>query len=315
MVSHSDAAARHALVTGLHGFTGEYVRDALVAAGYNVSDGAYANATAPTGPNPGKAKDSVADNLAALDITSLEQCRQAIDALRPTHIVHLAAISFVAHDDALDMYRVNVLGTLNLLQACADVGHCPDRILIASSANVYGNAAGIVDESVVPAPVNHYAASKLAMEHMVRTWFDRLPIVMTRPFNYTGRGQSERFLVPKIVSHFVRKEARMELGNLDVARDFSDVRTVAQIYRALLESDAAPGEVVNVCSGHPYTLQQVVQLVREASGHDLEIRVNPAFVRQNEVKMLAGSARKLQRLVPGLQPIDLRDTIRWMVQP
>jgi nucleoside-diphosphate-sugar epimerase len=153
----------------------------------------------------------------------------------------------------------------------------------------------------------------MAMEHMVRTWFDRLPIVMTRPFNYTGRGQSERFLVPKIVSHFVRKEAQMELGNLDVARDFSDVRTVAQVYRALLESDAAPGEVVNVCSEHPFTLRQVVQLVREASGHDLEIRVNPAFVRKNEVKVLAGSARKLRRLVPGVQPIDFRDTIRWMV--
>jgi nucleoside-diphosphate-sugar epimerase len=211
------------------------------------------------------------------------------------------------------MYRVNVLGTLNLLQACADVGHRPDKILIASSANVYGNAEGVVDEATVPAPVNHYAASKVAMEHLVRTWFDRLPIVIARPFNYTGRGQSERFLVPKIDTHFVRREPRIELGNLDVARDFSDVRYVAQVYRALLESTVA-GEVVNVCSEHPYTLDDVVNLVRKASGHDLEIRVNPAFVRANEVKVLVGSAAKLRRLVPDVQPIEFSETIGWMVQ-
>ncbi|APR35223.1 GDP-mannose 4,6-dehydratase [Paraburkholderia sp. SOS3] len=295
---------RRALVTGLQGFTGKYVRDALVDAGYDVCNG--------IGSGPSTATD--VGDAGALDITSLEQCRRAIDRLRPTHIVHLAAISFVAHDDALDMYRVNVLGTLNLLQACSDVGHQPERVLIASSANVYGNAAGVVDESAVPAPVNHYAASKLAMEHMVRTWFDQIPIVITRPFNYTGRGQSEHFLVSKIVSHFARKEARLELGNLDVARDFSDVRTIAQIYRALLESDAAPGETVNVCSERPFTLRHVVQLVREASRHDLEISVNPEFVRQNEIKVLVGSAEKLRRLVPGVEPIDFRDTIRWMLE-
>lgn len=155
-----------------------------------------------------------------LDITSLPDCRRLIGELKPEFIVHLAAISFVAHDDPLEMYNVNVIGTTNLLQACVDVGHEPRKILIASSANIYGNAEGVVDEDAPAAPVNHYAASKLAMEHLVRTWFDRLPIVVTRPFNYTGRGQSERFLVPKIVSHFVRRRPFIELGNINVARDF-----------------------------------------------------------------------------------------------
>jgi GDP-6-deoxy-D-talose 4-dehydrogenase len=295
--SRSDAAARHALITGVHGFTGAYVRDALHEAGYAV-----------TGALVGDA----GENERTLDITSLDQCREAIDETRPSHIVHLAAISFVAHDDAVEMYRVNVMGTLNLLQACADVGHSPQKVLIASSANVYGNAAGVIDESVPPAPVNHYAASKVAMEHLVRTWFDRLPIVMVRPFNYTGRGQSERFLVPKIVSHFVNKKPYIELGNLDVERDFSDVRRVAHIYRALLENDVA-GETVNVCSERPYTLQDVVRMARDASGHDLEVRVNPAFVRQNEVKKLVGSAVKLQSLVPDAPVIDFESTIQWMV--
>ncbi|MGF6754867.1 GDP-mannose 4,6-dehydratase [Paraburkholderia sp. GAS42] len=300
MVFPSDPTRRRALVTGVRGFTGAYVKDELQLGGYEVV-GTLARG------------DIAGANEHALDITSLDECRRVIDEVRPTHIVHLAAISFVAHDDALEMYRVNVLGTLNLLQACSDVGHRPDKILIVSSANVYGNAAGVVDETAPPAPVNHYAASKLAMEHLVHTWFDRLPIVMMRPFNYTGRGQSERFLVPKIVSHFVERRSLLELGNLDVARDFSDVRTVAATYRALLESSVT-GETVNVCSERPRTLEEIVAMVREASGHDLEIRVNPAFVRANEVKSLVGSASRLRRLVPGVPAIDFAETIKWMVR-
>lgn len=301
MTFSSEPTPRRALITGARGFTGAYVRDELQRAGFEVI-GTLAGNEAP-GPNE-----------YVLDITSLDDCRRVIGEVRPTHIVHLAAISFVAHDDALAMYNVNVLGTLNLLQACVDVGVRPDKILIASSANVYGNAGGVIDESVVPAPVNHYAASKLAMEHLVRTWFERLPIVVTRPFNYTGRGQAPRFLVPKIVEHFVQRRPVIELGNLDVARDFSDVRTVAQTYRALLES-AVAGEIVNVCSEHARTLHEVVDMVREASGHDLEVRVNPAFVRDNEVKLLVGSVAKLRKLVPDVQPVDFAQTIRWMVRP
>jgi len=288
---------RRAFVTGVRGFTGAYVRNELLGAGYEVI---------------GTLVESAGPDERTLDVTSLEQCRRVIDEVRPTHIIHLAASSFVADDDALDMYRVNVLGTLNLLQACSDVGHRPDKILIASSANIYGNTAGVLEENFTPAPVSHYAASKVAMEHLVRTWFDRLPIVITRPFNYTGCGQSERFLVPKIVSCFAQRRPFIELGNLDVARDFSDVRAVARIYRALIEGEAV-GEVVNVCSERPYTLNEVVEIVRQGSGHDLEVRVNPSFVRTNEVKVLAGSAAKLRRLVPGVQPIAFPETIEWML--
>ncbi|AIO40601.1 GDP-mannose 4,6-dehydratase [Burkholderia sp. AU19243] len=287
---------RHALITGASGFTAGYVADALVRAGHRVTG----------------AGNHAHDGQIALDICSLEACRATIESVRPTSIVHLAAISFVGHDNASMFYDVNVIGTLNLLQACADVGHVPDKILIASSANIYGNASGAVSEAQPFAPVNHYAASKVAMEHLVRTWFDRLPIVITRPFNYTGRGQSPRFLVPKIVSHFAERKPRIELGNLDVSRDFSDVRYVADVYRALVENETA-GEIVNICSGVAHSLTDIIDMCRDISGHDLSVEVNPAFVRANEVKMLTGVPDKLRAAVPDIAPIDLRSTLRWML--
>jgi nucleoside-diphosphate-sugar epimerase len=302
LASPSDQAAAATrgcvLLTGAHGFTGAYVRAELEAAGYRVVGAVIGN--------------PAAGREVALDVTSIDACRRAMEQVRPDYLVHLAAISFVQHENADAFYRVNVVGTTNLLQSMADIGLTPRCVLIASSANVYGNAAGILNETQPPQPVNHYAASKLAMEHMARTWSDRLPIVLTRPFNYTGVGQDNRFLVPKIVSHFAARKPIIELGNLDVERDFSDVRMVARAYRGLLER-ACAGETVNVCSGRPYSLRGIVEMLQEIAGYAIEVRVNPAFVRASDVKTLVGSARKLHALVGECDPIPLPQTLQWMI--
>ncbi|MFM0308328.1 GDP-mannose 4,6-dehydratase [Paraburkholderia sp. RL17-383-BIF-A] len=298
--SHAKQAVR-TLVTGASGFTGRYLVEHLLGRGHTVIETVA-----------GRNEPETTTRL-RLDITSPDACRRVMEAVRPDYIVHLAAISFVGHNDPLDFYRVNVLGTLNLLEACAAVGHTPRKLLIASSANVYGNVTSdVIDESFPLTPVNHYAASKAAMETMVHTWFDRLPILIVRPFNYTGRGQASNFLVPKIVEHFARREASIELGNIDVARDFSDVRYVANAYEALLEAEAA-AETVNVCTGTPYTLREILSAASDLTGHELEIQVNPAFVRQTDVKMLAGSPAKLRSLVPMVEAIPFLDTLRWML--
>ena len=286
------------LLTGANGFTGKYVRAELEAAGYTV-------VSALVGASRGL-------HEVTLDITSPDNCRRVMEKVQPDYLIHLAAISFVQHADADAFYRVNVIGTINMLQAMADVKLSPRCVLIASSANVYGNATvGVISESQPPQPVNHYAVSKLAMEFMVRTWSDRLPIVLTRPFNYTGVGQEPHFLVPKIVSHFAQRAPVIELGNLDVERDFSDVRMVAQAYRGLLEQDCA-GETVNICSGRPYSLRAILDTMREIAGYDIDVRVNPAFVRQSEVKTLVGSPDKLRSLVANLQVFPLEETLHWM---
>jgi nucleoside-diphosphate-sugar epimerase len=300
--SHSenaDAARRGCvLLTGARGFTGVYLRAELEAAGYTVVGGIVG---AGAGPHE-----------VTLDITSLDNCRRVMEKVHPDYLVHLAAISFVQHADAEAFYRVNVIGTLNLLQALADARVAPRNVVVASSANVYGNAtAEEIVESQLPQPLNHYGASKLAMEHMVHTWDDRMPIVVTRPFNYTGVGQGPHFLVPKIVSHFVQQAPEIELGNLDVAREFSDVRMVALAYRRLIE-DAPPGETFNICSGVVYSLAEVLAMMSDIAGYTINVKVNPACTRYNEVKRLVGSARKLHSVVGHIKPFPLHQTLAWM---
>ena len=289
------------LITGLRGFTGHYLATALRTRGTRVLGLVQ---EAPQG----------ADEIAC-DLTDAPAVREAVALVRPTHVAHLAALAFVGHGDARAFYDVNLFGTLNLLEALATLDAPPQRVLIASSANVYGTPdVEVIDESVCPAPVNHYACSKLAMEHMVRTSFERLPVVITRPFNYTGVGQDAKFLIPKIVSHFKRRAPFIELGNLDVSRDFSDVRDVAAVYAALLlDARGVEGQTLNVCSGQAHSLRDVLAMAEGISGHAMEVRVNPAFVRANEVPRLLGSGRKLQERA-GLSPhIPLEKTLRWML--
>jgi nucleoside-diphosphate-sugar epimerase len=210
------------------------------------------------------------------------------------------------------MYRVNVVGTRNLLEALAAGSHKPSSVLLASSANIYGNAdVAVIDESVVPSPANDYAVSKLAMEYMARLWMDKLPITIARPFNYTGVGQTENFLLPKIVSHFRKEARRIELGNLAIARDFSDVRIVARSYRRLLAA-APAGEAFNVCSGQPHSLESLIDMMSDIAGYRIEVHVNPAFVRANEVLTLTGSNAKLAGVIGNIETTPLLDTLRWM---
>ncbi|MGB4468926.1 MAG: NAD-dependent epimerase/dehydratase family protein [Azovibrio sp.] len=291
-----------ALITGIEGFTGRYVAAELERAGYQVF-GTCAG-TPPAG----------AAHLLRGDLLDAPALEAAVATARPDVVVHLAAIAFVGHGDPAAFYQTNVVGTRNLLAALVHTGCQPQSVLLASSANVYGNSTdGILDEATPPNPANDYAVSKLAMEYMARLWLDRLPIVIVRPFNYTGVGQSADFLLPKIVAHFRRRAERIELGNLDVWRDFSDVRAVAEAYRRLLEADAA-GQVVNICSGRTLSLRQVLALAEGITGHAIEVEVNPAFVRAGEVHTLGGNPARLRRLIGAWDSPPLEETLAWMLE-
>jgi GDP-6-deoxy-D-talose 4-dehydrogenase len=294
------------LISGADSFTGRYLATTLQQAGHEV----HGLVRAPmAGAIAGVQALHVADLADAAALAAV------VRTVQPHKVVHLAAISFVAHGDVAAIYATNVVGTRNLLEALVQSQAPLQSVLVASSANVYGNAVGgVLDEATPPAPANDYAVSKLAMEYVVRLYTDRLPVVVTRPFNYTGVGQADNFLIPKIVSHIRQRAPLIELGNLDVARDFSDVRTVVGLYSRLLDTPAALGQTFNVCSGKAWSLSEVLQMVRDISGHAFEVRVNPAFVRSNEVKTLLGSRAKLDAAVGPMPEIPLQDTLRWMLE-
>ena len=293
------------LVTGAAGFTGRYVVHALAERGHEVHGLVHMH------------EPDLADIVRAheADLADLDALKKVVAEVRPDHVVHLAAIANVAHGDIEQMYRTNVVGTRQLLQALAGSPATPSSVLIASSANIYGNAReGVLDETVPAAPANDYGVSKVATEYVAKLYAPRLPITVLRPFNYTGRGQSTDFLLPKIVAHARARAPVIELGNLDVARDFSDVRTVAGVYAKLLTEPAAIGGTFNICSGRAVSLREVVEMVSELSGHPLEVRVNPAFVRANEVRTLCGSPDKLEKVIGPLDSIPLRQTLGWMLE-
>ncbi len=280
------------LLTGADGFTGRHFAELARSAGHEVVP------------------------LAA-DLTDRHALQREVLDVAPDAVVHLAAISFVGHADENAFYAVNVIGTINLLTALTQLSQVPSCVLLASSANVYGNCkASPISEGQPSAPVNHYAMSKLAMEHMSRTFADRLPIVITRPFNYTGPGQALNFVIPKLVDHFKQRAASIELGNLHVEREFNDVGVVCSVYLKLLVHGES-GETYNVCSGQPYTLQFVIDSLALITGHEMPVTVNPAFVRANEVHRLCGDPLKIQTLLArhgcAQEDLPLEGTLRRML--
>jgi nucleoside-diphosphate-sugar epimerase len=277
------------LVTGAEGFTGKYFIKTALAHGHEVV--------------------GLKSNLLQVDALESE-----VLSVKPNAIVHLAAISFVGHGSVNDFYIVNTIGALNLFTAVSKLSILPELILVASSANVYGNCEhSPISESQPFNPLNDYAVSKVAMEYVAKLWMDKLPILIARPFNYTGVGQAESFLIPKIVSHFINRAKVIELGNLDVAREFLDVRDVALIYMKLIEK-SIKNDTINICTGVTYQLKDIIHLAEDITGHCVEVKVNAKYVRNNELKLLCGDNTKLERMLDlNVKFTPLRETIEWMI--
>ncbi|GAA4005802.1 NAD-dependent epimerase/dehydratase family protein [Sphingomonas humi] len=299
--------AKRALITGIFGFTGRRLARTLHSEGIEVHGLGR--------ENDGTASDDLPATIHVADLRDIGQIRAAFDAARPDYVIHLAGIAHVAHGDLEEMYLANIVGTRNLLEGAAGSASSVEHVIVASSANVYGNHdLPILDEDTPLRPANDYGVSKVSAELVAATYTSRVPLTVVRPFNYTGVGQARSFLIPKIVAHFRERAQTIELGNIDVARDFSDVRDVCQIYRRLLGRAEAVGTTVNICSGRPITLREVLDHCSDLTGQQVEIRVNPAFVRANEVRSLAGSTDRLLSIIGPFDRIPFRETLRWMLE-
>lgn len=290
------------LVTGINGFTGRYVAEALAAKGHRVAG--LIRADSQDVPD--------IDVVYRADLSDMNTLREVVADAAPDRVIHLAAVSFVSHENVAEVYETNVVGTVNLLTALAALPSL-ERMLVASSANVYGNQHGQLDESVFPMPANHYGVSKLAMEHAARVMMGQLPITLVRPFNYTGVGQAEKFVIPKIISHARAGKSAIELGNIDVSRDFSDVRVVADAYVRLLDCSEAIGKTFNVCSGRAFSLREIIAIVEAHAGIRFDITVNPAFVRKDDIEELFGNAARLEDAIGPLEMPPFDQTLAWML--
>lgn len=276
------------LLTGANGFTGRHFQNKAVSLGHEVF--------------PFQA-----------DLTRANDVFAEVHDINPSHVLHLAGISAVTHADENAFYQVNVLGTQSLLHALSKLNRRPTKVVLASSANVYGNASlNPITEDYCPKPVNHYAISKLAMEHMSTAFAEQLPIVIGRPFNYTGVWHDNRFVVPKIIEHVQRRAPEIELGSLDVLREYNDVRMVCQAYLDLLAL-GEPGETYNIASGRAVALRTIIATLETITNHTMQVKVNPAFIRTNEIAILSGSPKKIEALIGPLNHPSLEDTLRWMV--
>jgi GDP-6-deoxy-D-talose 4-dehydrogenase len=275
------------LVTGSYGFTGGYLTEYLSSSGYQPI--------------------ALKSNLMDIDGLLVE-----IQKVQPDYVIHLAGMSFPNTKDIESLYRVNVIGSINLLDALASLTVAPKKVILASSSQVYSDFEAIqFSESFCPKPQNHYGCSKLSMENLAATYASKLPIIMARPFNYTGKGHEEKFLIPKIVATYSRRDGTIYLGNLDIAREFNDVRDVCQIYCSLLASKY-DGGAVNICSGRQVKLLDIINMMDHIAGYKMEVLVNPQLERSNEIKDICGDTAKLTSITHYNIQYSIGETLKWM---
>jgi len=249
------------------------------------------------------------------DITKKDNIIKIIKKIKPNYIINLVGISSPAHRDILDFYIINTIGAINILDVLVELNIKPNKIILSSSATVYGNQKNleILDESLCPKPINHYGASKHSMESLARGYFDKLNIIITRPFNYTGVGQSEKFLIPKIVNHFKESKKIIELGNLDVSREFNDINFVCEVYKRVLES-RLKNEIINICSGRGVKILDIIDIMNSIAKYSIKVKVNSTFIRKDEIKSLTGSPQKLFSLIGQVKQREFQDTLKEMFE-
>lgn len=259
----------------------------------------------------------VSFDLPEVDITQPETYRAKVEKLQPDWVVHLAAVAsnVTATQDPTAAERVNVQGTETLLTVISEVSS-DAKFLVASTADIYGQGSSspLLEKKLSEVgPVSSYAKTKYKMEQMIeKDFIDR--VVRVRPFPHVGPGQGLGFVVADFASQIVaiekgEQEPIMKVGNLEAARDFTDVRDVVRAYRLLMEKGEL-GDVYHVASGVPVKIQTILDMLLKLSDAKIEVQQDPSRLRKSDIEVLVGDATKLRELT-GWQPeIELEETLR-----
>jgi GDP-4-dehydro-6-deoxy-D-mannose reductase len=308
------------LVTGADGFVGRHLVTRLVRDGHQVTAGCRAGAELHGWP---AAALRTAVQVVPFELDSSATIRVAVD-LRHDAVIHLAAVASVreAREDPVRAWVINAAGTARLLDAVLSIyeaGNTRPRVLIVSSAEVYGNGPATPRVESDPAsPQSPYAASKVGAEAAALEAWRRtgLHIMIARPFTHTGPGQRPPYVVPSFVERLLaarsQPQARIPTGNLEPVRDLLDVRDVVAAYVMLLRS-GAPGETYNVARGEGISLRDLFHRVAALVGVQAEPVPDPSLVRAEDIPYLVGDPGKLQRTTGWSATIPLDQTLRDMV--
>lgn len=282
------------LVTGGRGFAGSHLANLLRESGDD-----------PAAPGAGE-----------LDLLDRRALREAVRELQPTRVFHLAALASVARswEEPEEVVVRNVEMTANLLEAVRE--HAPEAaVLIASSSQVYGAPDRLpVAEDAPVRPMSPYATSKAACELVGRQYADArgMRVVSTRAFNHAGPGQSEEYVLGTFARQVAEaeREGRDEVvimaGDLDAARDFTDVRDVVRAYVAAIGLE--PG-AYNVCSGRAASPRELVELLARHTALEVRAELDPSRLRPSEIREVRGSAAKLEAATGWRPEIPLDRTV------
>lgn len=298
------------LITGATGFAGSHLTELCASLGAAV-------VALGTQPRTAASPLEHVENYIQADLAVPDEARRALAEAAPERIFHLAAAGSVAHSwtHPLDVLRENHLITLNLLEAIR-TDRPTASVLVACSSEEYGPPARLpVTEDAPLRPQNPYAASKTTADVLAAFYGDAhgLNVARARAFNHAGPRQSEVYVVSGLARQIAlaersgADEVTVTTGNLDVRRDFVDVRDVVRAYWRLLEDGGA--DVYNVCAGRSVSIADIIAGLAEHTALAVGQETDPALLRQNEVMDVIGSYEKLSRATGWEPEIELSRTL------
>jgi GDP-4-dehydro-6-deoxy-D-mannose reductase len=291
------------LVTGYSGFVGSHLVSLLLDEGYVV-----------IGLSNNGNQNIKHENFTPVscDITNKSKVEEVVNKYAPQHIYHLAGLAKPNTDQTQEFYDVNFYGALNVLEAAKKSG---SKVLLISTAYVYGTSKASITENHNLGPVNHYGVSKAASELLGNTYsLEGQEVVVARPFNHTGVGQITSYLVPSLLKqiHDINAgltEPIIQLGNLDSVRDFTDVRDVVKAY-VLLMNKGVSGEVYNISSGKGTSVQELFDLVCELANKPLKLEVKNFLKRKTDISYLVGNPSKINEQIGWYPEIPFAQTLK-----
>jgi len=312
---------RKVLVTGADGFIGSHLVELLLERGFEVKALAQYNSFNSWGWLEDLSRLKEVEVLCG-DVRDPHYCKHITKGVDV--VFHLAALiaipySYVAPASYVD---TNVKGTLNMCQASLDNG--VRRIIHTSTSEVYGTARYVpIDEKHPLQPQSPYSASKIGADAIAMSFFNafNLPLTIARPFNTYGPRQSARAVIPTIITQIANGMKQIQLGDVSPTRDFNYVADTCRGFLELARCDAAIGETVNISSNCEISVSDVLGLIRDAMGSDVQFLSDEHRLRpeKSEVFRLWGDNARIRELTGFAPQYDLgrglKATIDWFTQP